>query len=125
MFTASALNVVFAASALTWLTSFNGQSWVHGKYKQDGQCMCNNVVVCLHMHCCHGNKIMSFLLLLWYYVTVSNTNVESINTEIYCLARKYCILLVPPRLSYQPNSFWFNEINYMMILFHCQQYKPT
>lgn len=34
--------VVFTASALTLLTSFNRESWLHGKYKQDVcvlQCM--------------------------------------------------------------------------------------
>jgi len=41
--------VVFTASALTWLTSFNGESWVHGKYKQDGQCMCNIILWCVRI----------------------------------------------------------------------------
>jgi len=39
--------VVFRASARTWLTSFNEESWVHGKYKQDGQCMCNIILWCV------------------------------------------------------------------------------
>jgi hypothetical protein len=41
--------VVFTASALTWLTSFNGESWVHGKYKQDGQCMCYVMLWCVRI----------------------------------------------------------------------------
>jgi hypothetical protein len=40
--------VVFTTSALTWLTSFNGESWVHGKYKQDGQFMCN-MMMCVRI----------------------------------------------------------------------------
>lgn len=41
--------VVFTASALMWLTSFNGESWVHGKYKQAGQCMCNIMLWCVRI----------------------------------------------------------------------------
>jgi len=39
--------VVFTASALGWLTSFNGESCMHGKYKQDGQCMYNIMLWCV------------------------------------------------------------------------------